>query len=105
MSEGTIKRLPTGGRVGPPTCGVRGSMSDFVRRHLAEHGGSCTRQELLAAMQGVQCVREKLEASRGFKALLRNMYYGGDLLIDGDLIRATPRALRRFARDYPAEMQ
>ena len=93
------RRPVTGGRVGPPTAGVTGSMYDFVRRYLVEHGGSCTRQVLLKAFEDDLAMKERLVHSRGFKALLHNMRHSGDLSLDGDHIGITPRALRRLGSD------
>lgn len=45
------KQAPRAGRVGPPTLGVPGTLYDFVRRYLVQHGGSCTRNELLNAIR------------------------------------------------------
>ena len=86
----------TGGRVGPPTSGVPGSMYDFVRRYLVAHGGSCSREELIAALQADPVMRERLARSKGFAALLNNMRHSGDVVLDEDSVKATSRTFRRF---------
>lgn len=88
--------MPTGGRVGPPTPGVRGSLYDFVRRYPEAHGGTCSRPELLQAIQASPAINAKLQASRGFRALPSNMRHSGDVLIEGETIRISLRALRRL---------
>lgn len=89
-------RPVTGGRVGPPISGVSGSMYDFVRRYLVEHGGSCTRHQLLAALQADRTMSERLAHSRGFTALLNNMRHSGDVVADGDHILASSRSFQRL---------
>ena len=86
---------PTGGRVGLPTSGVPGTLYDFVRRYLVEHSGIRTRDEVLAALQAHPDMKERLARSRGFNSLIHNMRHSGDLLLEGDYIRITARALRR----------
>lgn len=86
----------TGGRVGPPTSGVPGSMYDFVRRYLLARGGSCSRQELIAALQADPVMRERLARSKGFAALLNNMRHSGDVAQIGQTVMATARTLRRM---------
>lgn len=86
----------TGGRVGPPTSGVRGSMYDFVRRYLVEHGGSSTRAELLAALHADEAMRERLARTKGLTALLNNMRHSGDLTLIGNIVSATARTVRRM---------
>ena len=94
-STETRRQPPTGGRVGPPTAGVSGSMYDFVRGFLLERGGSGTRAELVAALDANPAMQERLARSQGFTALLHNMRHSGDLSMDGESIEITPRALRR----------
>lgn len=91
-----VKQAPRAGRVGPPTMGVRGTLYDFVRRFLAQHGGSCRRDDLLSAIQASPHLCQRLEAGQGYGALLRNMYYSGDILLDGDTVHASARTLRRL---------
>lgn len=91
-----IKRPPRAGRVGPPTIGVPGTLYDFVRRHLLQHGGSCTRDELIKAISASPELGRRLDAGRGFAALLSNMYHSGDVLLEGDMVRASARARRRM---------
>ena len=86
----------TGGRVGPPTSGVPGSMYDFVRRYLVAHGGSCSREELIAALQTDPVMRERLARSKGFAALLNNMRHSGDVAQAGHTVTATARTIRRI---------
>ena len=89
-------RPVTGGRVGPPTSGMPGSMYDFVRRYLIEHGGSGSRHELLAALQADQAMRDRLARSKGITALLHNMRHSGDVVFDGNRIVASNRTRRRL---------
>jgi hypothetical protein len=86
----------TGGRVGPPTSGVAGSLYDFVRRQLIAQGGSCSRQELIAALQADPVMSERLARSRGFTALLNNMRHSGELVQVGQTVTATARTIRRM---------
>ena len=85
-----------GGRVGPPTSGTAGSMYDFVRRYLVDHGGSRSRQELLWALQSDEAMRERLARSKGFTALLHNMRHSGDVVLDGNQILASDRSFQRL---------
>ena len=85
----------TGGRVGPPTAGEPGSMYDFVRHYLVEHGGSCTRAELLAALEASPTMKARLGRSQGFRALLHNMRHSGDVSLHDEVVRATSRTKRR----------
>ena len=87
-------------RVGPPTRGVPGSLYDFVRRFLAMHGGSCSREALLQALQADAVMKERLANSRGFGALLNNMRHSGDLMLSGDMVLASPRTLRRLGIQF-----
>lgn len=76
-------------------------MYDFLRRYLVAHGGSCSRQELLCALQADEAMRERLARSKGFAALLNNMRHSGDVVLDEDIVKATNRTSRRLriARD------
>jgi hypothetical protein len=85
-----------GGRVGPPTAGVPGTLYDFVRRFLCDHGGSATRAEVRAAIMSDSRYAEKLERSRGFHSLISNMHHSGDIELDGPTVRATGRTYRRL---------
>lgn len=84
-------------RVGPPTSGVPGSLYDFVRRYLIAHGGSCSREDLLAALQAHDSMKERLARSRGFSALLNNMRHSGDVTLIGNIVMATSRTVRRMS--------
>ena len=83
-------------RSGAPP-GRSGSLYQFVREYLWRAGGSCTRAELLTAILENEAVRTRLGTSQGFTALLSNMRHSGELMYDGEIIRATARALRRGA--------
>lgn len=91
-----IGRTATGGRVGPPTAGVPGTLYDFVRRYLVQRGGSCSRPDLLAVIKASPVMSARLNATRGFNALLSNMHHSGDILFEGDQIHASDRTLRRL---------
>lgn len=82
-------------RVGPPTAGVPGSLYDFVRRFLVAHDGTSSRHELLNALQADPRMKGRLEASRGFAALISNMRHSGDVIVSDEDIRITSRAMRR----------
>ena len=89
------KSIVTGGRVGPPTSGVPGSLYDFVRRHVFAKGGSCTRDELVEAITADPGMNTRLASCQGFRALLNNMQHSGDIILDGEMVRVTGRTLRR----------
>lgn len=86
-----------GGRVGPPTSGVRGRLYDFVRRYLVANGGSCSRKELIAALQADPVTKERLARNQGFAALLKNMRHSEDLSLIGNVVTATARTVRRMS--------
>ena len=90
------KHSVTGGRVGPPTSGVPGTLYDFVRRYLCDNGGRSTRPAIEAALLAEPQMREKLFKSRGFHALISNMHHSGDVELDGAIVRATSRTYRRL---------
>ena len=81
-------------RSGAPP-GQAHSLYQFVREYLWHAGGSCSRAELLTAMSKDGAVRTRLANSQGFLALLTNMRHSGELVFDGEAVRATLRALRR----------
>lgn len=83
-------------RVGAPTVGVSGSLYDFVRRYLFAQGGSCSRDQLHSAILGEPILKARLEHGRGIGALLSNMRHSGEIVFDGDLVRASSRAVRRI---------
>lgn len=70
-------------------------MYQFVREYLWQAGGSCPREELRAAMLRHPAIRERLNGSQGFGRLLVNMRHSGDVELDGDMVTATSRSLRR----------
>lgn len=90
------KPAPKAGRVGPPTRRVPGTLYDFVRQYLLQHGGSCTRDELLTAIKASPALCQRLDSGRGYTALLSNMYHSGDVLLEGATVQASARALRRM---------
>ena len=71
-------------------------MYDFVRRFLLERGGSCTRAELVAALDANPAMQERLARSQGFTALLHNMRHSGVITFEGENIRPTQRTQRRY---------
>ncbi len=75
-----------------------GSLYEFIRAYLREHGGSSTRSELLAAVKADSAAAAKLQRSRGFTALLSNMKHSGFIEVHGELITATGRRLGRRRR-------
>ena len=96
------QQVPLRWRTGPPA-GRGESLYQFVREYLWRENGSCHRDELLAEMKRHRRVRERLESSRGFASLLSNMRHSGQIELDGDLVRATPRTLRRVASVRPTQ--
>ena len=90
------KHPVTGGRVGPPTSGVPGTLYDFVRRYLCDNGGSSSRAAIADALLAEPQMREKLFKSRGFHSLISNMHHSGDVELDGKIVRATSRTYRRL---------
>ena len=84
-------------RAGAPA-GKSGTLYQFVREYLWQVGGSCSRNELLAAMLEVDWARQRLGESQGFISLLDNMRHSGEVLCEGEIVRSTTRALRRGAR-------
>ena len=75
---------------------MAGSLYDFVRRYICDHGGSATRAEVRTAIMSDPRLAEKLERSRGFYSLVSNMHHSGDITLDGPTIRATSRTYRRL---------
>lgn len=67
-------------------------MHEFIRRALADHGGVCSRVQLLLAISADPHASERLTRSkRGFIAILGNMKSSGFVEFDGDLVRRTSR--------------
>jgi hypothetical protein len=69
---------------------------DFVRLYLCAREGTCSRDELLAALLAEPRTKERLSRSRGFTALLNNMRHSGDIVLDGAVVRPSPRTFRRL---------
>ena len=80
-------------RGAPP--GHPGSLYQAVREHLWRVGGTCTRDELLEVMLSDTAVRKRLLEGQGFSRLLTNMRHSGEIMLQGEIIKATSRALRR----------
>lgn len=83
------------GRVGKPTYGDPTSLYAFVRRALGRTGGVIEIRDLAAAFESGPDLKGRLN-SRGLKGLLTNMMHSGEVVFDGDMVRATSRALRRL---------
>lgn len=83
-------------RTGAPA-GQRGSLYQVIREHLWRLGGTCSRDELLKLMSSDASIRKRLHEGQGFARLLTNMRHSGEVLLDGKIVRATHRALRRGA--------
>ena len=81
-------------RSGPPP-GQHSSLYQVVRKHLWRMGGACSRDELLTLMLDDPSVGKRLQEGQGFVRLLNNMRHSGDVLLEGQIVRATSRALRR----------
>ena len=88
-------RIPIKWRAGVPDGRSVGSVSQFIREHLCRHGGSCTRDELLRAIRGEPTLLAKLERGQGLPRLVQNIRHSGFVTIDGDIVTATSRTLRR----------
>ena len=89
-------RIPIRWRAGVPDGRSAGSLSQFIREHLCRHGGRCTRGELLRAIRAEPDLLARLEQGQGLARLLQNMRYSGFFVtIDGEIVRATSRTLRR----------
>lgn len=93
--------IPIRWRVGPPV-GTLGTVYQSVRDFLSQRGGGCLRQDLQDAMESDRVISQRLENGQGFDRLLVNMRHSGEIELDGDEVRATPRALRRATKpSYP----
>ena len=88
-------RIPIKWRAGVPDGRSVGSVSQFIREYLCRHGGSCTRDELLRAIRAEPKLFAKLERGQGLARLVQNMRHSGFVTIEGELVRATSRTLRR----------
>lgn len=73
----------------------RGSLYELVRQVLAEHGGRCTRAELLAIIEQDPAAARRLEQGQGFSRLLQNMKHSGFIGLDGELVHRTARQVGR----------
>lgn len=73
----------------------RGSLYEFIRATLAEHGGTCTKDALLSVVQADPDMAQRLERSQGFARLLQNMKHSGFIELDGDMVRRTGRRVGR----------
>jgi hypothetical protein len=73
----------------------RGSLYEFVRATLAAHGGTCTKQGLLSAIQADPDMAKRLERSQEFARLLQNVKHSGFIELDGDTVRRTGRRVGR----------
>lgn len=67
------------------------SLYDFVRETLEFRGGSCSRRELLAAIQAHPRAASLLECGQGYTRLLLNMKHSGFVELEGDWVRRTKR--------------
>ena len=73
----------------------RGSLYEFVRAMLGDHGGTRTKDQLLSAIQADPDMAQRLERSQGFARLLQNMKHSGFIELHGDMVRRTERRLGR----------
>lgn len=88
-------KIPIKWRAAVPDGRSAGSVSQFIREYLCRHGASCTRDELLRAIRSESDLLARLERGQGLARLLQNMRYSGFVTIDGEIVRATSRTLRR----------
>ena len=88
-------RIPIKWRAGVPDGRSAGSLSQFIREYLCRHEGRCTRDELLQAIRRRPELLAKLERGQGLARLVQNMRHSGFVTIDGDIVTATSRTLRR----------
>lgn len=70
-----------------------GSISQFIREYLVQHGGACTRDELLQAIRREPELPARLDHGQGLDRLLQNMRYSGFVTISGTSVRASPRTI------------
>lgn len=71
------------------------SLYQFVRETLEVHRGSCSREELLSAIERDRDAAAKLRESKGFARLLINMKHSGFVELDGSQVRRTARRVGR----------
>lgn len=71
------------------------TLYEFVRRVLAEHGGSCHAGELLTEILADPEASRRLSASQGYKRLLDNIKQSGFIEFDGAIVRRTARRVGR----------
>ena len=69
------------------------SLYQLVRDTLEQHGGTCSRGELLNAILNDSAEAERLARGQGFSRLLGNMKHSGFIEIDGQTIRRAKRCL------------
>lgn len=99
MKRGTADEasLPYRWRSRLPDTRSIGTMYQFIRDELRRRGGKCSRDELLRTLKSDAVIANRLAASQGFGPLLNNMRNSGEIVVDGDVVAATPRAMRRAA--------
>lgn len=88
-------RLPNKLRFRVPDGRSAGSISQFIREYLVRHGGACARDELLQAIRREPELAARLDRGQGLARLLQNMCYSGFVTIDGEIVTATSRTIRR----------
>lgn len=88
-------RLPLKWRCGSPDGRSTGSLSQFIRELLCQHGGVSSREDLLRAIQRKPKLAARLAQGQGLAALLRNMRHSGYVTIEGETVKATRRTIKR----------
>ena len=92
---GPTELLPLRWRPRPPGSQSAGTLFQFVREFLCRNGGGASRAELLNALRNDPRMKRRLEQSQGFTALLGNMRVSGWIELGGEMIKATPKTVRR----------
>ena len=87
--------LPLKWRPRPPGSQSAGTLFQYIREYLCRHGGSAGKSELLHAVEADPRMRRRLEKSQGFDRVLANMRYSGWVEVTGELVKATPKTVRR----------
>ena len=87
--------LPLKWRPRVPDGRSAGSIFQFIREYLVQHGGTCTRNQLLQAVRSQAELAARLDHGQGFERLLQNMRHSGFITISGDTVTASARTLRR----------
>ena len=86
-------------RLSPSDGRCQGTLAQFVRNFLCRAGGTCSRVQLLTAIQDDPVMTLKLRTPRSFDQLLRNMQYAGDIKLHQAIVVATARTVARAPKN------